>query len=86
LGQEAVFMLQMRGHVKKKIVRLSIDGPDPVSTSTAITLPDGTSVGSVTSTTQSSDKPVVLALGYVKWKQTESGTELAVAGRKAIVG
>lgn len=87
LGQEAVFMLQMRGHVKKKIVRLSIEGTDPVANSTAITLPDGsTSVGSVTSTTQSPDKSVVLALGYVKWKQTESGTELAVAGRKTTVG
>jgi len=85
LGQEAVFMLQMRGHVKKKIVRLTIDGPDPVATSAAITLPDGTSVGTVTSTTQSPDKPAILALGYVKWKQTDSGTELAVAGRKAIV-
>jgi tRNA-modifying protein YgfZ len=86
LGQEAVFMLQMRGHVKKKIVRLTIDGTDPVTISTAITLPDGTSVGTVTSTTQSPDKPAVLALGYVKWKHTESGTELAVAGRKTIVG
>ncbi len=86
LGQEAVFMLQMRGHVKKKIVRLTIEGTDPVATSTGITLPDGTSVGTVTSTTQSLDKPVVLALGYVKWKQTDSGTELVVAGRKATVG
>ena len=86
LGQEAVFMLQMRGHVKKKIVRLTIEGTDPVANSTAITLPDGASVGTVTSTTQSPDKPAVLALGYVKWKQTENGTELVVAGRKTTVG
>jgi folate-binding protein YgfZ len=85
LGQEAVFMLQMRGHVKKKIVQIAIDGTDPVANSTPITLPDGTSVGTITSTTQSPDKPVVLALGYVKWKQTESSTELAVSGRKAVV-
>ncbi len=85
LGQEAVFMLQMRGHVKKKIVKLTIEGTDPVTTSTAITLPDGTSVGTVTSTTPSPDKLVVLALGYVKWKQTENGTELVVAGRKTTV-
>lgn len=86
LGQEAVFMLQMRGHVKKKIVRLTIEGTDPVANSTAITLPDGTSVGTVTSTTQSPNNPAVLALGYVKWKQSDGGTELVAAGRKTIVG
>jgi len=86
LGQEAVFMLQMRGHVKKKIVKLEIEGTDPVASSTAITSPDGTSIGTITSTTQSPDKPSVVALGYVKWKQSSQGTELLVAGRKAIVG
>ena len=86
LGQEAVFMLQMRGHVKKKIVKLEIEGSDSVALSTGITSPDGTGIGTVTSTAQSPDKPNVVALGYVKWKQSSTGTELLVAGRKAIVG
>lgn len=86
LGQEAVFMLQMRGHVKKKIVRLLIDGEEPIAKSTEIHQPDGSSVGTITSTTQCADKPAVWALGYVKWKQSPAGTELSVAGRKAIVG
>jgi tRNA-modifying protein YgfZ len=85
LGQEAVFMLQMRGHVKKKIVQLTIEGDGDVPASTQITLPDGTAVGSITSAITSPDKPVVMALGYVKWKQKAAGTELLVAGRKAVV-
>lgn len=85
LGQEAVFMLQMRGHVKKKIVQLAIEGSEPVTQSTAIVLPDNISVGTITSTTQRPDKPGIVALGYVKWKHAQSGTELAVAGRKAVV-
>ena len=86
LGQEAVFMLQMRGHVKKKIVRLQIEGDEPLANSTDIHLPDGTSVGTITSTSQCADKPAIWALGYVKWKQSTAGTELSVAGRKAVVG
>jgi folate-binding protein YgfZ len=85
LGQEAVFMLQMRGHVKKKIVRLDIEGDSDIAAPTEITAADGTSVGSVTSSAPNPDKPSVIALGYVKWKHAQSGTELAVAGRKAVV-
>ncbi|MBK9266863.1 MAG: hypothetical protein IPM54_44680 [Polyangiaceae bacterium] len=85
LGQEAVFMLQMRGHVKKKIVRLEIDGVENVPAATEIALPDSKPVGTITSTASSPVKPSILALGYVKWKQREAGTELLVAGRKAVV-
>lgn len=85
LGQEAVFMLQMRGHVKKKIVQLEIEGVEHVPAATEIALPDGKPVGTITSTASSPDKPAILALGYVKWKQREAGTELLVAGRKAVV-
>lgn len=85
LGQEAVFMLQMRGHVKKKIVRLSIEGDEPIASTTPITLPDGSAVGSITSTMNDLEKPSLWALGYVKWKHSGNGTELLVAGRKAVV-
>lgn len=85
LGQEAVFMLQMRGHVKKKIVKLAVDDAEPLAITTEIHAPDGANVGVLTSTTENPDKPGMLALGYVKWKQSTAGTELVVAGRKAVV-
>lgn len=85
LGQEAVFMLQMRGHVKKKIVRLSIEGNDPIATKAEITTPEGSAIGTITSAVADVDKPAVWALGYVKYKQSPKGTELRVAGRKALV-
>lgn len=85
LGQEAVFMLQMRGHVKKKIVKLVVEGAETISNAAEIKGPDGATVGTITSTVSSPDKPEVLALGYVKWKLTPKGTELVVEGRKAVV-
>jgi tRNA-modifying protein YgfZ len=85
LGQEAVFMLQMRGHVKKKIVKLNIEGSEPLAITTEIHGADGATVGSLTSTTENPEASGMWALGYVKWKQSPAGTELLVAGRKAIV-
>jgi hypothetical protein len=85
LGQEAVFMLQMRGHVKKKLVPLAIEGEADLDKGAEITLPDGTAVGAITSLTRSPDAPETLALGFVKWKHAAGGTALAVAGRSARV-
>lgn len=85
LGQEAVFMLQMRGHVKKKIVKLAVEGTEPLAITTEIHTPEGAVVGSLTSSTEDPDKPGMVALGYVKWKQSTAGTELVVGGKKAVV-
>ena len=49
LGQETVFMLEKRGHVKRKLVRLAVDGEGALPAGTLVVLPDGTEVGSVTS-------------------------------------
>lgn len=85
LGQEAVFMLQMRGHVKKKIVKLAVEGAEPLAIATEIHAPENAVVGSLTSSTENPDQTGTLALGFVKWKHSPAGTELLVAGRKAVV-
>ncbi len=83
LGQEAVFMLQVRGHVKKRLVQLVIEGQPDVSKGTAITLKDGTGVGAITSV-----GPDVsagrLALGHVKYKHAKPGEEFVVGGNHAV--
>lgn len=85
LGQEAVFMLQARGHVKKKLMPLSIEGAAVVADGAEIKLPDGTSIGSITSSTKSPDDASVLAIGFVKYKHASAGTALVVDGRNAVV-
>lgn len=85
LGQEAVFMLQARGHVKKKLMPLSIEGSENIADGADIKLPDGTSVGIITSTTTSPTSDATLALGFVKYKHANAGTALSVNGRNAAV-
>lgn len=81
LGQEAVFMLENRGHVKKRLVQLDVDGA--VAVGDAITTPDGAEIGKVTSALAEDTKAI--ALGYVKYKQAAAKTELRVAGHVARV-
>jgi len=85
LGQEVVYMLENRGHVKRKLVPLDVDGEAPLTAGDAITLPDGTAVGDVKSSVigPSSGKPVAIAM--VKWAQTKPGTELRIGDRVARV-
>lgn len=85
LGQEAVFMLHARGHVKKKLVPLKVEGETAVEAGAQITLLDGTTIGSITSSTACPDTPNVLALGFVKYKHATAGTRVSVAGRAAHV-
>jgi folate-binding protein YgfZ len=83
LGQEAVFMLEKRGHVAKRLVRLILEGDDPPKAGTPITTPDGKEVGAVTSAIADGGKSWVI--GSVRYKQTVSGTELAIGARPATV-
>lgn len=84
LGQETVCMLELRGHVKKKLVQLSIEAPtDVVALGAALTLPDGDAIGHVTSRSACSNDGSTLALGYVKYKHAHAGTELRVAAHRA---
>ena len=76
LGQEAVFMLEKRGHVKRRLVQLRVDGP--VAAGAPILTEEGAESGRVTSASERSTKN--LALGYVKYKHARSGTALSVGG------
>lgn len=82
LGQEAVFMLQVRGHVKKRLVQLEAEGAASLARGAAIALPDGSSVGAVTSVA-AAEGGRALALGHVKYKHAKPGEAFVVGGAKA---
>lgn len=85
LGQEVVYMLEHRGHVKRKLVPLEIEGSTPPAKGDAVTTPEGAAVGDVKSSVigPSSGKPIAIAM--IKWAQTKPGTELRVGDRVARV-
>jgi folate-binding protein YgfZ len=84
LGQEAVFMLEKRGHAKKRLVQITVEGEGDVPVGAEITLPEGgAAVGAVTSCAPKRDGIGVIALGHVKWKHATTGAALSVAGRPA---
>lgn len=86
LGQEVVCMLELRGHVKRKIVglRLSSGVIPPVGSS--VTTEDGAIVGAITSACWSPTASAVLALAMIKRASSEVGTSLRVdAGEAKVV-
>jgi folate-binding protein YgfZ len=85
LGQEVVYMLENRGHVKRKLVPLDLDGDAPPTAGDAVATPEGEVVGEVRSGTIGplSGKPVAIAM--LKYAQTKPGTALVVGGRAAHV-
>jgi hypothetical protein len=74
LGQEAVFMLEKRGHVKRRLVQLMVEGD--VSAGDPIKDAEGNVVGGVTSRILRPGRN--LALGYVKYKYAKSDTKLVI--------
>ena len=72
LGQEAVFMLEKRGHVQKRLVQLVSDAP--LASGADIIDADGKNIGRVTSVSGR------LSLGVVKYKHARDGRELHVGG------
>ena len=84
LGQETVFMLEVRGHAKKRLVQLAIDGDADVPVGSPLVAPEGgAEVGTVTSRTRAPGGAGLLALGYVKYKMASAGTELQAKARAA---
>jgi folate-binding protein YgfZ len=85
LGQEVVYMLENRGHVKRKLVPLDVEGAEVLEKGAAVKTPEGAEVGDVKSSVvgPSSGKPVAIAM--VKWAQTKPGTELRIGDRVARV-
>ncbi|HEX6271529.1 MAG TPA: folate-binding protein YgfZ [Polyangiaceae bacterium] len=85
LGQEAVFMQDARGKVKRRLVVLRVEGPATPPTGAAIERPDGGRAGEVTSSTDGARPGEHYALGKVLAPDYEPGTNLVVAGSPARV-
>jgi folate-binding protein YgfZ len=83
LGQEVVCRLEMRGHVVKKIVPLSVAGSAAPAVGAEVLSSEGKVLGSVTSAVDGEDH--ALALAMVRVDFTEPGVTLDVAGRQATV-
>ena len=74
LGQEVVYMLENRGHVKKKLVPLDL--AELVPPGTPLTTPAGDAVGEVKSSVVGPLRGKPVAIATVKWAQAKAGTEL----------
>lgn len=85
LGQEVVCMLQMRGHVKRKLVSLVLAAEEAPPRGAAVTDESGVAVGEVTSAASSPtlDRPVALA--SLKRAYAEAGKRVLVGGAIADV-
>jgi len=76
-------MLQKRGHVSKRLVRLVIEDGVELGAGQEVHDADGKTVGSITSSARAGEHTV--AMGLVRYKHTLSGTELSVDGHLAKV-
>jgi tRNA-modifying protein YgfZ len=84
LGQEVVCMLEMRGHVKRKLVSLVFDGAAPTK-GAAVSDETGAAVGEVTSAALSPTLGVSVGLAMVKRAQAVPGARVMVGGTIAKV-
>jgi folate-binding protein YgfZ len=84
LGQEVVCMLELRGHVKRKLVGLHLGGASVPARGADVTDAGGESVGAVTSAAAVPGEGV-LALAMVKRTKGEPGAALRVGGTDAVV-
>ena len=85
LGQEAVFMLQVRGHVKKSLSR-SDSRRRPAPDAAEITLPEGPSVGARHEhDPRAPTEPTSSRSGCQDTSNATVGTQLLGRGARAIV-
>ncbi len=84
LGQEVICMLEMRGHVKRRLVQMRIEGDAPAR-GAVVADAAGTTVGEVTSVSMAPGGGGVLALAMVKRPVAEVGGELRVGTTTAKV-
>lgn len=85
LGQETVFMLEKRGHARRRLCRIAVEGDGPIAPGASISGSGDADVGAVTSVASSPDTEGSIALGYVKYKLATAGTALSIEGRPARV-
>lgn len=83
LGQEPISRVHHRGGTSKLLRGLRVDGADPVAPGAAV-LHAGREVGAVTSAVVSPDFGSI-ALAYIHRSAFEPGTEVEVAGRRAVL-
>lgn len=79
-GQETIATIINLGHPSKKFVCVELEGHD-VEIGSELMSAEGKSVGAVTTLHSDQTK----AIGRVKWRYRESGTELSLGSGKAIV-
>ena len=85
LGQEVVCMLEMRGHVKRKLVSFVVDGDASIEPGATVTDRDGVEIGRVTSAAASPTLSKTVGLAMLKRTHTAPGTELRVGMQHARV-
>jgi folate-binding protein YgfZ len=73
LGQEIVERIRAQGHVNKKLVRLAVDGADPLAAGTKLKSGEA-EAGEITSAVYSPQSSKVAAMGYVRTAFAEAGT------------
>ena len=76
VGQEIIARIKYRGHVAKKLKGLLFEEPFKLEAPAAIISSDDKEIGRVTSTTNSPLLGRRIALGYVKYEHSSSGTEV----------
>jgi folate-binding protein YgfZ len=85
LGQEVVCMLELRGHVKRKLASVVFEGGEPPARGAAVTDEAGAPVGEVTSAAASPMLGKAVALAMVKRAFAEAGKHVLVGGARAEV-
>ena len=80
LGQEVVCMLEMRGHVKRKLVPIVLGAGSVPERGAPVTDARGERIGEVMSATQASTLGVPVALAMIKYAHAIPGRELTVGG------
>jgi folate-binding protein YgfZ len=82
LGQEVVCMLEMRGHVKRKLMPLVLEGDGVPERGARVLDGAGADVGSMTSAALSPTLAHPVGLAMVKFAVAEAGKELYVGATK----
>lgn len=85
LGQEVVCMLELRGHVKRKLAAVVLDGTEPPARAADVKDEGGAAVGEVTSAAWSPTLGKAVALAMVKRAQSAPGQVLDVGGTRGEV-
>jgi hypothetical protein len=85
IGQEVVFMLEVRGRVKRKLAKITIDAQVVPAPGTEVCDASGVAVGTLTSVARGPISGAVVGLAMVKIDRAGVDTELVIGGASARV-